>query len=213
MPRYLQNSRKLFMERLSKEFMDPYKNRSFLYKAWYFIWKDNSLLSWLINILLAFILVKFLIYPGLGLVLDTTHPVVAVVSGSMEHDIPFEQWWEMYGGWYEEKGITQEEFLRFDFKNGFNQGDIMVLRGNKPELINIGDTIVFRGNSNNPIIHRVVHKWKDAEGYHFQTKGDHNSDSSSGLGETDIFETDVIGKATFRIPYLGWFKIGFSQLL
>lgn len=189
------------------------KTRSFFHKAWYFIWKDNSLLSWLVNILLAFVLVKFLIYPGLGLLLGTTHPVVAVVSGSMEHDQSFDSWWEANGGWYDERGITKEEFSRFDFINGFNQGDIMVLRGDEPELINIGDTIVFRGNSNNPIIHRVVNKWNDVDGYHFQTKGDHNADSSSGLGETDIIERDVIGRAAFRIPYLGWFKIGFSQLL
>ena len=37
------------------EFMSQTNPRSFLRKTWYFIWKDNSLLSWLVNILLAFI--------------------------------------------------------------------------------------------------------------------------------------------------------------
>ncbi|MCM2326161.1 MAG: signal peptidase I [Candidatus Woesearchaeota archaeon] len=54
-------------------------------KVWYFIWDDDSLLSWIVNIVLAFILIKFVIYPGLGFVFGTSHPVVAVVSGSMEH--------------------------------------------------------------------------------------------------------------------------------
>ena len=57
----------------------------FLRKVWKFIWEDDSALSWIVNVILAFVIVKFLIYPGLGLVLHTTHPVVAVVSGSMDH--------------------------------------------------------------------------------------------------------------------------------
>lgn len=63
-------------------------------KIWKFIWHDDSLLSWIVNIVIAFILVKFVIYPGLGLILQTTYPVVAVVSSSMEHNEDFEKWWE-----------------------------------------------------------------------------------------------------------------------
>ena len=59
--------------------------RAFLKKAWHFIWEDDSVLSWLVNIILAFVLIKFIVYPGLGFILQTTHPVVAVVSESMEH--------------------------------------------------------------------------------------------------------------------------------
>ena len=53
--------------------------------VWYFIWEDNSIWSWLVNVILAFIIIKFIVYPGLGFFLGTTHPVVAVVSSSMEH--------------------------------------------------------------------------------------------------------------------------------
>ena len=56
-------------------------------KTWRFIWHDDSWASWFVNIIIAFILVKFLIYPGLGFILGTTHPVVAVISGSMEHEV------------------------------------------------------------------------------------------------------------------------------
>lgn len=56
-------------------------------KVWHFIWEDDSLLSWAVNIALAFLLIKFIVYPGLGLLLGTNFPVVAVVSGSMEHKL------------------------------------------------------------------------------------------------------------------------------
>ena len=60
-----------------------------LKKIWNFIWHDNSVWSWLVNVILAFVLVKFVIYPGLGFLLHTTHPVVAVMSSSMEHNGDF----------------------------------------------------------------------------------------------------------------------------
>ena len=61
--------------------------------VWYFIWEDNSLLSWAVNVILAFVIIKFLLYPGLGFIFATTHPIVAVVSGSMEHQGSFDSWW------------------------------------------------------------------------------------------------------------------------
>src|SRR3989344_1512266 len=120
-------------------------------KIWKFIWHDDSLLSWIVNILLAFILVKFIIYPGLGLIFSTQLPVVAVVSGSMEHNGNFDEFWLRQGGWYENHGITKQEFMNYPLKNGFNKGDIIFLYGTSK--IRKGDVIVFRGNSKNPIIH------------------------------------------------------------
>jgi hypothetical protein len=51
----------------------PYKGKSFFGKLWHFIWNEDSIESWLINIVLAFVIIKFIVYPGLGLVLGTTH--------------------------------------------------------------------------------------------------------------------------------------------
>lgn len=65
--------------------MDTKKAKNTLKKAWNFIWNDNSIWSWIVNIILAFVIIKFLVYPGLGFALQTSHPIVAVVSGSMEH--------------------------------------------------------------------------------------------------------------------------------
>ena len=58
--------------------MDRKKFINILKKTWHFIWEDDSLLSWIVNIVLAIVLIKFIIYPGLGLVLGTGFPVVAV---------------------------------------------------------------------------------------------------------------------------------------
>ncbi|MBW2966095.1 signal peptidase I [Candidatus Woesearchaeota archaeon] len=197
----------------------------FLKDAWYFIWESNSIWSWIVNIILAFVIIKFLVYPGLGFLLSTSHPIVAVVSSSMEHDGSFDQWWSSKAmcdstvctqkEFYSDIDITKQQFLTFKFKNGFNKGDIMLLKGTSPEKINIGDVIVFQNKRPDPIIHRVIKKRKENGIYYFQTKGDHNSKSvnSTLLDETKIPQNKVIGKASFRVPYLGWIKIAFVGLL
>jgi hypothetical protein len=96
-------------------------------KIWFFIWHDNSVWSWLVNIVLAYVLIKFIVYPGLGLLMGTTHPIVAVVSGSMEHTGGFEDWWASPATctngsctkeqWYAEREITKEQFRAFSLKN------------------------------------------------------------------------------------------------
>ena len=181
--------------------------RKTLKKVWWFIWKDDSILSWIVNIILAFVLVKFVIYPGIGLLLGTTHPVVAVVSGSMEHDGNFDEWWDIQKEWYTQRGISKEKFLEYSFKNGFNKGDIMFLKGINIKDAETGDVIVFKGNLRDPVIHRIVKKYQEQDITYVQTKGDHNSDSNLGLQEDKIGEERIIGKAFFRIPFLGWVKI------
>jgi signal peptidase I len=175
-----------------------------LRKIWKFIWYEDSLLSWVVNIILAFLIVKFLLYPGLGLILGTTHPVVAVVSSSMHHDSDFDQWYNEKGGWY---NYTKEEMKKWSFSGGFNRGDIMILK--KANDLEIGDILVFRGNSNNPIIHRVVFIGSD----YYQTKGDNNFDSFEQLGEKNIKTNQIIGKAIGRIPLLGYVKIIFTEVV
>ncbi|MEK6862834.1 MAG: signal peptidase I [Nanoarchaeota archaeon] len=179
-------------------------------KIWKFIWHDDSLLSWIVNIAIAFILVKFVVYPGLGLILQTTYPVVAVVSSSMEHNEDFEKWWENAKSCYSSYNINKEDFQNYEIKNGFNKGDIIFLKGASD--FEKGDIIVFKGNSNNPIIHRVININNNT----YQTKGDNyktNCQSYSQLGETKIERKNIIGKAFFKLPYLGWIKIGFTELI
>lgn len=204
-----------------------------LKQFWHFLAEDNSIWSWIANVIVAFIVIKFLVYPGLGLMLGTSHPIVAVVSGSMEHKITpdskgnlhmcgnlydtktptsYDYFWDQCGLWYEENtDITKSEFKKFRWgKNGFNTGDIMVLISAKN--IKLGDTIVFQSNSRpEPIIHRVV-KIQQSDGKTFyQTKGDHNA--ASNTDEMLIPEDSLIGKAAIRIPWLGWVKLIFVKVI
>ena len=185
--------------------------------AVHFLWEEDSIASWVANIILAFIIIKFAVYPILGLMLATSHPIVAVVSGSMEHDGWFSTWWgsdcclnaECSESWkqkdlYSYLNISEKEFKSYSFTNGLNKGDIMLLRGVKN--IKRGDVIVFQSAAqSDPIIHRVI----DTNPY--QTKGDHNC-GSSGF-ESNIPPENIIGKAWLRLPLLGWVKIAFVKLL
>lgn len=185
--------------------------KTMLKKTWKFIWDDDSVLSWIVNIVLAFVLIKFIVYPGLGFLLGTNYPIVAVVSSSMEHTAGFEEWWDNNKEWYLDKNITKEDFMKFQSRNGFNKGDIMVLHGKKPKDIQIGEVIVFKSRRPDPIIHRVVDKWEKDGKYYFQTKGDNNPASIRDyyLDETNISGDNVIGKSIIRIPFLGYIKIAF----
>lgn len=201
-------------------------------KFWHFFWEEDNLLSWALNIIVAFILIKWVIYPGLGMILNTGYPVVAVVSQSMEHNgMGFNQWWAANHGWYESNNITMDDFNTFPVRNGFNKGDIMILYG--VDGVDIGDVVVFWGGKKEPIIHRVAKRWNDIDGnWYFQTKGDNNRVSlqvyqnifgvtvpkgTEGaikvIDETEIAKKDVVGKAIFRVPYLGYIKIWFIDLL
>jgi signal peptidase I len=188
-------------------------------------------LSWAVNIVVAFILIKWVIYPGLGLILNTGYPVVAVVSESMEHNgLKFDEWWAANHVWYDKNNISRSDFESFSFKNGFNKGDIMILYG--IDGVNVGDVVVFWGGKKEPIIHRAVNTWDVDGDVHFQTKGDNNRESlemyinvlgvrvqkgTEGaikvIDETDINKEDLVGKAILRIPYLGYIKIWFIDLL
>ncbi|MBT5021499.1 signal peptidase I [Candidatus Woesearchaeota archaeon] len=190
-------------------------------KVWHFIWEEDSWLSWIVNIILAFLIIKFIVYPILGFVFSTTHPIVAVVSGSMEHDESFEDWWDSkaqcgvqlctQGEHYAQYGIMQDEFLKYKYKNGFNKGDIIILYGKDPGEIKRGDVLVFEAGKSNPIIHRVVKVTNSESEVYYTTKGDHNPTSSNF--EKMISEDTIIGTGSIRIPYLGYIKIGFVKLL
>ncbi|MGM5488554.1 MAG: signal peptidase I [Nanobdellota archaeon] len=183
-------------------------------KIWYFIWEDDSWLSWMVDLVLSFVIIKFLVYPGLGLALGTTHPIVAVVSGSMEHDGSFDSWWESQKDLYSDYNITKDEFSEYPFSNGFNTGDIMILKGKPVDEIQKGDVIVFWGSRRDPIIHRVV-----AYDGNFTTKGDHNRGSNND--ELDIPPQRLVGYdehekgsvAVARVPFLGYIKIGAVWLI
>ncbi len=179
--------------------------------------ESDSVLADIIWLILIYIFIRYLLFPGLGLLLGTNYPVVAIVSTSMEHHGSLNQWWNSKAcsyclpqrEWYLEHNISFDEFNKFPFKNGLDKGDVMILKGEKPQNIKVGQILVFKTPAGIAVIHRVVKKWKEDGKYYFQTKGDANpiSGNSPEILETRISQDRVIGVAVARIPWLGWIKI------
>ena len=199
-----------------------------LRKIWEFLWKSNSVLSWIVNIILIFLIVKFIIFPILSLIFATSIPFVIVESSSMHHNGNFDNWWESHGRWYLNNNITKQEILDYwPYKEGFNKGDIMIIYG-RGKTYKKGEVIVFNVPSQKtPIIHRVVY----TNGTYYSTKGDNNQDQiveyknlfgrivkKGSFGaikykdETEIYPDEILGKAIGRIKYLGWVKLVFVEL-
>jgi signal peptidase I len=113
----------------------------------------------------------------------------------------------------------------------------MLLVGKKPEAIKIGQIIVFESKKPYPIIHRVINK-ENMSMWVFQTKGDNNYNQireyinqtngavanfnvgapiPSGyipvLDETQVLEKQILGKAVVRVPWLGYVKIWFVDVM
>lgn len=153
-----------------------------------FLVEDKSVWSWLANLLLAFVIIKYLVYPVLGLLFGASLPVVAVVSSSMDHNAvhgvvcgttpptgyrgTLDQWWDACGSWYSDRGITRDDFSSFSLRSGFAKGDIMVITGYGG--ITLGDVLVYEANQQYPIIHRIVAVHDTPGGTVYATKGDHN---------------------------------------
>lgn len=208
-------------------------------KGWHWIWNSDSILSWFVALFIIFIFVKFIFFPVLSFVMGTQLPLAGVESSSMDHHITldsinrlslcgksfaekesinFDKYWDICGGWYEDREISKEEFSSFPLKNGFRKGDIIIVWGRFTPKV--GDIVIFtpniESNAPRPIIHRIV----NIENGIIQTKGDHNSDQLTlnqnniySTDETNIKEEQLIGKAIFKIPYLGWIKIGTIELI
>jgi signal peptidase I len=185
-------------------------------QAWKYVWEGEGVIPFILNVLIAFVFIYFIVYPGLSFLLGTNFPIVAVISGSMEHDGNFDTWWRSncrsnqgqvsQAQLYNSIGISKEEFLEYSFKDGFNTGDIMVL--GSPAITEVGDVIVFMsGQPHDPIIHRLI---ANSDG-NYLAKGDHNCYSAAF--EQSIRHNQLVGKALFRIPYLGYIKIIFVNIV
>ena len=213
-------------------------------KAWNWIWHSDSIWSWIVALAIIFILIKFIFFPTLSLIFGTSLPLAGVESSSMDHQIVeddyhrlalcdktyskdekkelgyvnFNEYWDVCGGWYENKDIEKETFADFSMKNGFRKGDIIIVWGRfTPKL---GDIIIFKpaigSTAPRPIIHRIVKINQDGT---YQTKGDHNEKQLTGSNniyktdETKIAENQIIGKAVIKVPLLGWPKIWLTDLI
>ncbi len=220
-----------------------YKDLNFknLKKFWKWMWNDDSFLSYVVFLIFIVVFFKFIFFPTLSFLLNTEYPIVAIVSGSMEHKIVnnkicdkhileykenylnLSNYWKLCGDYYKKNyNISKDLFSKFPYKNGLNIGDVIILYGKDPKKINVGDVIVFKPQNEvffrekGPVIHRVVNKWvetKDGKNItYFRTKGDHNGVSMENF-EDKISEDNIFGVALIRIPYIGLIKVYAFYLL
>jgi signal peptidase I len=178
-------------------------------KTWKFLVHDDSWQSFIADAILILIIGKFILFPGLGMVFGTAYPLVAVVSGSMDHNgQEFGDWWADNKEVYESTEINENIFTDFSFKNGFEKGDVMLIKGTDFDELNVGDVIVFSVSSRrDPIIHRII---SIGDGF-VSTKGDANFGQISF--EKEIHPNQVQGKAILSVPYIGWVKVGAMEFL
>jgi hypothetical protein len=172
-------------------------------KFWKFLHKDTWT-SFAVTLIIAFIVIKFVFFPLLALTTGSALPLVIVESCSMyHHEDGFEKTFE--SPIYENNGIEIEDTENWIFQNGFSKGDVIFVVGAKnPE---VGDVIIFNGGTTHPLIHRVI---KADETY--ATKGDNYKTNTGQLpSEKRIEEDQIIGKALFKVPFVGWAKLIFFE--
>lgn len=216
----LKLSRFLNNEQLNKKMKKNYKKhnqkgkgkQNVFIKIWNFLWKSNSIWSWIVNLIIIFLIVKFVVFPFFGFMLGSPLPFVIIESSSMIHEENFDQWFSLHGLWYLNNNITKEEIEEWSWNNGLNKGDIIIVRGLRDYNYDIGDVIIFKIESQEtPIIHRIVNiEITEAGKKIFSTKGDHND--AQWDYEILIMEEQILGKSIGRVPKLGWLKLFFVEL-
>jgi len=147
------------------------------------------------------IVAAYLLNFGLGMLLKTDLPVVAVVSESMTHDsyTPTRH----YQFLQENFGYNKTTVDSWPIKGGFLKGDALVVLGVTNDNLKIGDVIVYDiDGQSTPIVHRIVEFEKER----IVTKGDHNPIADPWT------PTKIHGKAVLVIPFLGWPKLLLTQL-
>jgi signal peptidase I len=103
-----------------------------------------------------------------------------------------------------------------------NKGDTVIIKGIE-ENTDIkagsienkkGDVIVFNASGlwndapKDPIVHRVVEKWKNGSEWFFSTKGDANDD----IDRAPIPKSRIIGIVKEVVRYVGWGKLILMEL-
>jgi hypothetical protein len=171
-------------------------------KLWSFLKKD-SWPSFVISLLLAFVFIKYIFFPTLSFATGTPLPLVIVESCSMYHSAELED--VLQNSIYQDYNIDLEATKDWPLKNGLNKGDIIFTLS--PKNIEVGDVVIFNANKRTPIIHRTISI--NEQGQTITTKGDHNP--ALLKEEKDISKNSLIGRAVFRVPYLGWVKLIFFE--
>ncbi len=164
------------------------------------IWKrlNEGFIGNIFYAVLGILLALFFYKVALASVLNTSIPVVAVISGSMQHDNPEVTFY----GWLEKHlGYNRSYIDSWPFKDGINIGDMPVVQG--ASEYKVGEVIVYRVSGQPaPIIHRVIKINPDGT---YQTKGDNNRGQLPY--EFNVTKDQIYGRVIFIIPKLGYVKL------
>lgn len=183
-------------------------------KFWFLLWKDDSFKGWFFSVIFLFIIIKFVFFPVLSFGTGTPLPLAIVESCSMYHGgnllSNFNQWFSRHDAKYSAFNVTESEFRDFEFTDGLNKGDILLVIGANPDKLKIGDVIIYNAGNGNPIIHRIIKITNSSSGLEFSTIGDNNNGQI--YFENGIKPSQIIGKPIWKIgPYLGWVKLIFFE--
>jgi signal peptidase len=133
----------------------------------------------------------FAILGILWLTFGVSTPFMAVRSNSMKHA---DNSWREY---LLSKGIDPSSF---PFQDGFERGDLLIVRKVPQSEISVGDVIIYkRSYQEIPIVHRVIGMVKKNDEVWYVTKGDANSGP-----DNPVAFSEVVGKAIFMIPKIGY---------
>ena len=169
-------------------------------KIYHFIFVEDSWISYVVFTILAYVILKFAIYPGILYATGLTD-VSGIVTGSMVHsgDINY-----TYKNWLIFHGYNYSS--NWPLKDGINIGDVVLIKKVNDSQIHVGDVIMYKIYGID-IVHRVINK---SDG-RFETKGDANPYQLPF--EKNISYNMVVGKVVGKIPYLGWPKVLLTYLI
>jgi len=160
------------------------------------LWKNEYVQTAIVIGLIALVIFGF--WYGSQVVLNTSYPALAVVSGSM--CVPYNG---ACDGW------------THPFSRTLHIGDLIIVQGVNPQELNTNypdsDIIVYQkpSNPNELIVHRIVAKEEKNGTLYFSTEGDGNGiekwpNSPDQLDPWNpISQEYVVGKVIMRIPWIG----------
>jgi len=107
-------------------------------------------------------------------------------------------------------GVQPTVIYSGSMRPGIDVGDIVIISEVPVEEIQTGDIIQYKiENSSIPVIHRVFEIQKEDNVKIFITKGDDNDEPDSA----PIYAEQIMGKAVFTVPKIGWIPITFKEMI
>lgn len=98
-------------------------------------------------------------------------------------------------------GYEEMAVLTGSMEPEYPVGSLIYVKEKDPETLQVGDVITYRLSGDTVVTHRIVEI--DTEAQTVTTKGDANE---SNDGQPVAFDS-IVGKAEFKIPYLGFISM------